>query len=249
MSQTVALVTGGSRGIGESIVLRLARRGHAVVFTYTSDAEGADRVVADAAREGLVVRALRGDITADDAPPRIADAAEELGTLTVLVNNAGVTGPIGPLRTVTDSTLHRVIEVNLTATLRLCREVVNRWEARGPLPDRSIVNITSIAARTGAPGEYVWYAASKAGVEALTVGLAREVAGHGVRVNAVSPGTTRTTIHARAGRPDRAAEVGARAPLGRAASADEIAAAVEWLTTGDAAYVTGAVLDVAGGVR
>ena len=249
MTQTVAVVTGGSRGIGEAIVRRLTRLGHAVLFTYTSDQSGTDQVLAHAADTGANVLALRCDITETDAPQRIFDAADELGELTFLVNNAGITGPIGPLRTVTDATISRVMDVNFTGTLRLCREVVNRWAARPRRVDRSIVNVSSIAARTGAPGEYVWYAASKAGVEALTVGLAREVAGDGIRVNAVSPGTTTTTIHARAGRPDRAAEVGARTPLGRPGSPDDIAAAVEWLTSSDARYVTGTVLDVTGGIR
>lgn len=249
MTRNVALVTGGSRGIGRAIVSRLARRGHAVLFTYTSDEAGAAETVAEASATGAEVRALRCDVTDPDAPNRMLTAAEELGELVSVVNNAGVTGPIGPLATVTDATVAQVVDVNLVATLRVCREVVRRWNGRVARDDRSIVNVTSIAARTGAPGEYVWYAASKAGVEALTVGLAKEVAGAGIRVNAVSPGTTDTTIHARAGRPDRAREVGARTPLGRPATPDEIATAVEWLTTTDAGYVTGTVLDVAGGVR
>jgi NAD(P)-dependent dehydrogenase (short-subunit alcohol dehydrogenase family) len=249
MSSTVAIVTGGSRGIGRAVLRRLTGRGHAVVFSYTTDERGAEEVLREAAEHNATVRALRGDITAADAPARLADAADELGELTVLVNNAGVTGPIGPLRTVTDETIARVLDVNLGATLRLCREVVGRWESRALRDDRSIVNLSSIAARTGAPGEYVWYAASKAGVEALTVGLAKEVADRRIRVNGVSPGTTATTIHARAGRPDRAAEVGARTPLGRAAEPDEIAAAVEWLVSSEAGYVTGSIVDVAGGLR
>jgi len=249
MTRSVALVTGGSRGIGRAIVARLARRGHAVVFTYTSDEVGAGESAAEASVLGVEVRAVRCDLRDTDAPERMIAATEELGDLVIVVNNAGVTGPIGPLATVTDATVAQVVDVNLVATLRVCREVVRRWNGQGARGDRSIVNVTSIAARTGAPGEYVWYAASKAGVEALTVGLAKEVAGAGIRVNAVSPGTTDTTIHVRAGRPDRAFEVGARSPLGRPATPDEIAAAVEWLTTTDAGYVTGTVLDVAGGVR
>lgn len=245
MSRTVAVVTGGSRGIGRAIVKRLTRRGHIVLFTYSSDEEGAAEVAHEL---GDAVVPLRCDVTAPDAPTRVINAAEELGELTVLVNNAGITGRLGPLRAVRDDTISRVIEVNLTATIRLCREVVTRWESREPREDRSIVNISSVAARTGAPGEYVWYAASKAGVEALTLGLAKEVAAQRVRVNAVSPGTTNTTIHALAGRPDRAAEVGARMPLGRPADADEVAAAVTWLTTAEASYVTGTVLNVSGGI-
>ncbi|WJL94931.1 SDR family oxidoreductase [Microbacterium sp. ET2] len=249
MTRTVALVTGGSRGIGRAIVARLVRRGYSVVFTYTSDEAGATETVAEAAASGGSVRALRCDVTDPDGPERMIAASEDLGDLVIVVNNAGVTGPIGPVATVADDTVARVLDVNLVGALRVCREVVRRWEGRAVQADRSIVNVSSIAARTGAPGEYVWYAASKAGVEALTVGLAKEVAAAGIRVNAVSPGTTDTTIHARAGRSTRAAEVGARSPLGRPANPDEIAAAVEWLTTSDAGYVTGTVLDVAGGVR
>lgn len=248
MTGTVTIVTGGSRGIGRAVVQRMTRLGHAVVFTYTGDEEGAERVLAAAAETGSTVLPLRCDVTRPDAPARIMDAADELGEATVLVNNAGITGPIGPLRTVSDDDIALVLDVNLGATIRMCREAVRRWSERPARGDRCIVNISSVAARTGAPGEYVWYAASKAGVEALTVGLAKEVAGEGIRVNAVSPGTTATTIHARAGRPHRAEEAGARIPLGRAGSPDEIAAAVAWLTTGDAGYATGAVLPVAGGV-
>lgn len=249
MNRPVAVVTGGSRGIGEATVRRLARRGLAVVFSYTSDEEGAERVQQWAAHIGVPVRGLRCDITSAEAPGRLLDAADRLGELTALINNAGITGPIGPLRDVSDQTIARVLDVNLGATVRLCRDAVSRWSQGDRDRDRSIVNVTSIAARTGAPGEYVWYAASKAGVETLTVGLAREVAELGIRVNAVSPGTTRTTIHARAGRPNRADEVGARTPLGRAAWPDEVAAAIDWLTTSEAGYITGSVLDVAGGLR
>lgn len=242
---TVAVVTGGSRGIGRAVVERLSRRGHVVVFTYSDDDEAARAVRRDV---GSSVVPLRCDVTAPDAPTRILDAAQAHGEVTILVNNAGVTGPIGPLATVSDETIRRVLEVNLTATLRLCREAVTRWQVRDIRGDRSIVNISSVAARTGAPGEYIWYAASKAGVETLTVGLAKEIAPLGARVNAVSPGTTDTAIHARAGRPGRAADVGMRTPMGRAAAPDEIAATVDWLTTADASYITGSVISVSGGM-
>jgi NAD(P)-dependent dehydrogenase (short-subunit alcohol dehydrogenase family) len=245
VSRTVAVVTGGSRGIGRAVVERLAHRGHLVLFTYSSNQADADEVVQ--ASSGAAVP-LRCDMADPNISTRIIDAAEELGDLTVLVNNAGITGPIGSLRTARDHTISRVLEVNLAAVIRLCRDAVTYWEAGEPRADRNIVNVSSVAASTGAPGEYVWYAASKAGVEALTVGLAKEVAAQRIRVNAVSPGTTDTSIHARAGRPDRAVQVGARMPLGRAASPDEIAAAIDWLTTADASYVTGTVLNVSGGI-
>lgn len=195
------------------------------------------------------VKAFRCDVTDADAPQRIVDAAYELGDLVLLVNNAGITGAIGPLTAVSDETIRAVVDVDLIATMRLCREVVSRWVSQQRREDRSIINVSSIAAKTGAPREYVWYAAAKAGVNAFSIGLAGEVAGEGIRVNAVNPGTTVTTIHERAGRPMRAVEVGGRAPLGRAAAAHEIAAAVEWLSSMEASYVTGSVLDVSGGVR
>lgn len=245
MSAGVALVTGGSRGIGRAIVQRLSAAGHPVVFTYTLDREGAADVVAHARAAGADVHALACDATDPDAPARLFDAGAALGDVRVLVHNAGVTGPISELRDASDATLRRVVDVDLLAVLRSCREASARW-ADGS-SDRCIVNVSSIAARTGAPGEYVWYAACKAGVDALTRGLARELAPARVRVNAVAAGTTDTTIHARAGRPDRTRAVAARVPLGRVAAADEIAAAVVWLAGPDAGYVTGAVLEVTGG--
>ena len=242
MTKTVAIVTGGSRGIGRAVVERLARRGHVVLAAHRSDHEPISVV----GRETSVVH-LRCDVTDADAPARILDAAEALGDVTVLVNNAGVTGRIGPLHTADDDEIRRVIDVNLTALIRLTREAVRRWGSSPQRDDRTIVNVSSIAARTGSPGEYVWYAASKAGVEAFTVGLAKEVAPLGIRVNAVSPGTPAPGIHARAGQPDRVERIASRTPLGRVATPQEIAAAIEWLTTSDASYVSGAVLPVSGG--
>lgn len=247
MSGTIAIVTGGSRGIGAAVVGRLARRGYTVLLSYSRDAAGAAAVAASTSASGRVVP-FCCDVTEADAPARIFDAAEKLGDATVLVNNAGITGRIGPLRTASDDTIRAVVDVDLVATMRLSREAVARWGAQ-PRADRSIVNVSSIAARTGAPGEYVWYAAAKAGVNAFSIGLAREVAGDGIRVNAVNPGTTTTTIHERAGNPHRAIEVGARSPMGRPAAPAEIAAAVEWLVSPEASYVTGSILDVSGGVQ
>ncbi len=265
-----AIVTGGSRGIGAEVVSRMARTGHHVLLVFTEDERGAEETAARCSTGAASVVPFRCDITTDDAPARIFDAAAELGTPSILVNNAGTTGTISPLRDATDETIRRVIDVNLTATIRLCREAMRRWsgdeepQIDGPAAEhgqhddhgdavhaypRSIVNVSSIAAKIGSPNEYVWYAAAKAGVNALTTGLAVEAAPFGIRVNAVNPGTTSTTIHARAGRPNRAAEAGRRSPMGRPAEPDEIAAAVEWLVSSEASYVNGTILDVAGGVR
>ncbi|MFF5992643.1 SDR family NAD(P)-dependent oxidoreductase [Prauserella flavalba] len=242
MSAPVAVVTGGSRGIGRCVAERLCRDGFTVVFTHTSspaDAANVERVT------GGQAVGVRLDVTAGDAPRRLFDTASSLGDVTALVNNAGITGRIGPFTALTDEDLRAVVDVNLVAPARLCREAARRWDGTA---DRAIVNVSSVAARTGSPGEYVVYAAAKAGVEALTVGLARELGPAGVRVNAVAPGTTDTTIHARAGEPGRAQRVAAAVPLGRPGRPEEIAEAVAWLLSPAASYVNGAVLGVAGGL-
>lgn len=243
----LVIVTGGSRGIGRSIVERLGADGFAVLFVHGRSDDDA-RTLERAARErGRTVRGHRLDVADADAPTRLFEAAESFGEVVGLVNNAGVTGRLGPFVDLTDADLRRVVEVNLIAPTRLCREAARRWTA-GTATARAIVNISSVAARTGSPHEYIAYAASKAGLETLTVGLAKELARAGVRVNAVSPGTSDTTIHARAGEPGRARRLAAAIPIGRPADPAEIAAAVAWLLSPDASYVTGAVLSVAGGL-
>ncbi len=249
MESTVAIVTGGSRGIGARIVHRLARAGHHVLLVYSrGDAEAratAERCAAETAR----VVPFKCHIAAPDGPELVFGQASRLGSTTVLVNNAGITGRISDLEAADEDDIQQVIDINLTATIMLCRQAMRLWLDAGDERPRCIVNVSSLAAKTGAPGEYVWYAAAKAGVDALTIGLAPEAAPYGIRVNAVSPGTTTTTIHAKAGRPNRAAEIGARSPMGRPATPDEIAAAVEWLVSSEASYVNGAILDVTGGAR
>ncbi len=242
----VAVVTGGSRGIGRCIVERLHADGYAVLFTHSaSDAEAA--ALADRLDQpARPCRALRQDVAAADAAARIFDAAGSIGHVAALVNNAGVTGTLGPVEALDDADLERVLAVNLLAPVRLCREAARRWAGRTTRSD--IVNISSVAARTGSPGEYVAYAAAKAGLETLTRGLARELAPHHIHVNAVSPGTIDTTIHARAGEPGRAARVAARIPMRRPGQPEEIANAVAWLLSGQASYVTGSVLEVTGGL-
>ncbi len=235
-------MTGGSRGIGAAVVERLVREGFVVLLTHSSSPDEALDLVARTAEVGTVI-ALQQDITADGAATHILDVAQAIGPVTALVNNAGVTGPLGPLTALEDHDLARVLAVNLDAPIRLTREVLRRHKD-GPL---SIVTVTSVAARTGSPGEYVVYAATKAALETLTVGLAKESAARGVRVNAVSPGYVDTTIHARAGEPGRAARLGGAVPLGRPGTADEVAGAVSWLLSDEAAYVTGEVLHVSGG--
>ena len=242
----IAIVTGGSRGIGRAIVERLHRDGRGVVFAHAASAEAAAALATACHRADRPCRGLQLDIASPGAAATLFDAAQALGPVDVLVNNAAVASRIGPLTALADDALQRMIDVNLAAPIRLAREAARRWSACGGRAH--IVNISSVAARTGSPGEYVAYAATKAALDALTVGLARELAPAGIHVNAVAPGTTDTTFHARAGEPDRAARVAARIPLGRPATPEDIANAVAWLVSPEASYVTGAVLRVDGGL-
>jgi NAD(P)-dependent dehydrogenase (short-subunit alcohol dehydrogenase family) len=241
-TQSVAVVTGGSRGIGRAIVERLHADGFAVLLTHSRSPAEADDVIA-ALDGGPAISALQVDITDHDAPARIVESSRELGTVRALVNNAAITGTLGPLTALGDADLRRLIEVDLEAPIRLTREAIRRHDG-GPL---SIVTISSNAARSGSPGEYVVYASIKAALETFTVGVAKEVAASGIRVNAVAPGFVDTTIHARAGEPGRAHRLGATTPMGRPGTADEIAAAVAWLISDEAGYVTGETIRVTGG--
>lgn len=245
-SSSIVIVTGGTRGIGRSIVERLHREGYGILFTHSSsdtDAAALERTLHAPQRP---CRGLRIGVVQHDAATRIFDAAAALGHVTGLVNNAGVTGKLGPLTGLSDDDLDRIVAVNLTAVIRLFREAARRWSNRSERS--SIVNISSIAARTGSPNEYVGYAATKAALETLTIGLAKELAPNNIHVSAVSPGTIDTTIHARAGQPDRAQRVAERIPMKRPGTPEEIASAVAWLISAEATYATGCVLNVAGGL-
>jgi len=241
-ARAVAIVTGGSRGIGRAAVERLHAEGFSIVFTHSqSPLEAAD--VAATSTSAQPIRPLQVDAADPEGPRVTIDAARSLGPVRALVNNAGVTGTIGPLTSIDDSELARLIDVNLVAPTRLLREVI-RQHAGGSL---AIVNVSSIAAQTGSPGEYVVYAAAKAALETLTRGVAKEVAAQGIRVNAVAPGFVDTTIHTRAGEPGRAFRLGATTPLGRTGTAEEIADAIAWLISDESRYVVGETLHVTGG--
>jgi NAD(P)-dependent dehydrogenase (short-subunit alcohol dehydrogenase family) len=243
---SIVIVTGGTRGIGRHIVKRLHGDGYGILFTHSNSDRDAQSLEEELDVTALPCRGLRVDVSSSDAPEQIFDKAESLGLVTGLVNNAGVTGRLGRLGDLTDSDLGRVIAVNLAAPIRLCREAAIRWAGREYRS--TIINISSVAARTGSPNEYVAYAATKAALETFTVGLARELASDGIYVNAVAPGTIDTTIHARAGEPGRAQRVAERIPLKRPGQPEEVAEAVAWLLSGKASYITGSILGVTGGL-
>ena len=238
------LVTGGSRGIGAAIVRAAVAEGSRVTFTYSQDADGARALAAEL---GPSVVPFRSDVRdTGRASEVVAAAVAANGPLSALVNNAGITGGLGRFADATDEALRDVFAVNVLGVMALSRAALAEWSRT-----RSagvIVNLSSVAARTGSPGEYIGYAASKAAVDAFTLGLGREVAAQGVRVVGVSPGTTDTTIHAAGGDPDRPARVAKRIPLGRVATPEEIADAVLWALSERAAYVTATTLSVAGGL-
>jgi NAD(P)-dependent dehydrogenase (short-subunit alcohol dehydrogenase family) len=219
-----------------------------VTFAYHQDAASAERVVAQAGATGARCVAVQADVTRDEDVRRLFESAGELGPIAGLVSNAGLTGHIGDLADTPVEVIRRVIDVNLTGAVLCARRAAQLMSTRRGGHGGAIVHVSSAAATLGAAHEYVHYAAAKAGIEALTVGLAKELAGEGVRVNAVAPGIVDTEIHARAGRPDRARTAAARIPLGRAAQPDEITPAVLWLLSSAAAYTTGAVIRVAGGL-
>ncbi|MEU3790049.1 SDR family oxidoreductase [Streptomyces fructofermentans] len=245
MSRPVTVVTGGSRGIGAATCLRLAEDGHDLALGYTRDDEAAERTAAAVRAAGARCVTVRVDTSEEDDVERLFDtAAESLGPVTGLVNNAGVTGQLGRLADTDTAVLRRVVEVNLLGTLLCSRRAARDMAARGA---GSVVNVSSAAATLGSPGEYVHYAATKAAIDALTVGLSKELGPDGVRVNGVAPGLVDTDMHAAMGDPGRPARMAPAIPLGRPGEPAEIAAAVAWLLSPEASYVTGAVLRVAGG--
>ena len=247
-SRPITLVTGGSRGIGAATVLHLAGRGHDVVVGYrTGTAEAAAVVVAAQAR-GVRAVAVQGDVTDPDDVDAMFAAAAELGPVTGLVANAGLTAHLGDLADTPVDVVRQVIDVNLLGVVLCARRAAQVMSRRRGGPGGAIVAVSSSAATLGSPHEYVHYAAAKAGVDALVVGLAKELADDGVRVNAVAPGLVRTGIHAGAGDAGRLERATGRVPMGRPGEPDEIAPAIAWLLGPEAGYCTGAVLRVAGGL-
>ncbi|MET4622536.1 NAD(P)-dependent dehydrogenase (short-subunit alcohol dehydrogenase family) [Arthrobacter sp. 2762] len=244
----IAIVTGASRGIGAAVANAAARSGYGVVVNYSLDAEGADAVVKDIQAQGGKAVAVQGDVSQPADVGRLFDAAAAWGPVTAVINNAAITGNlIGTLADVPAETVQRVMDVNVAGLIFMCQEAVRRLSIDHGGSGGSIINISSTATKAGSPGTWVHYAASKGAVDVLTVGLAAEVAKQGIRVNAVAPGSTNTGLHAAAGMPDRVERLNPTIPMGRGAEPEEVAAAVMWLMSGEAGYITGAVLPVSGG--
>ena len=241
----LTLVTGGTRGIGRAVALRLAADGHDLVLGYRGDESAAAACASAAADLGASAVLVGGDVTDPAAVDALFAAAP--GPLTGVVNNAGATLHLGPLAETPVDVVRRTVDLNLTAALLVARAAVRALGRSYGGGGGVLVNISSGAATLGSPGEYVQYAAAKAGVDALTVGLAQEVAADGVRVVGVAPGIVRTRIHQDAGEAGRVDRVGPLVPLGRAGEPEEVAAVVAFALSGAASYVTGTTLRVAGG--
>ncbi|WP_137152959.1 SDR family oxidoreductase [Devosia sp. FKR38] len=243
----IVLVTGGSRGIGAAIARLAAARGYGVLINYNSNATAAAAVCASIAAQGGRADMVAGDVSVEADVDAMFAAADRMGTLAGLVNNAGVVDVAARVEDFDLKRLQRMFAINVFGTVLCAGRAVRRMSRRHGGQGGAIVNITSAAAKLGAPGNYVDYAAAKGAIDSFTVGLALEVAGEGIRVNGVRPGIIDTDIHASGGDPQRAARMAADLPMPRAGTAEEVAEAVLWLLSDAASYSTGTVIDVTGG--
>ena len=243
----VMIVTGGGRGIGRATSLRAARAGYDVIVNWAGDRESAESTAARCVELGVRALAVQADVADEAAVAAMFDRATELGTPTVLVNNAGILHEQMRFDEMTLERWREVFDVNVIGAFLCAREAARRMSTRHGGLGGSIVNVSSAAAYLGSPGEYVDYAATKAAIDTMTIGLGRELADEGVRVNAVRPGVITTEIHASGGEPGRAERVAPSVPMKRPGGADEVAAAILWLASPDASYVTATTLDCSGG--
>ena len=245
---TTVLVTGGSRGIGAAACALLAGQGHAVAVNYTRDAAAAEALVARLRAAGGQALAIQADVAdAAQVAAMFERIDRELPPLSGLVNNAGVVDQPARVDEMDAARLQRMFAINVFGSFFCAREAVRRLSTKHGGRGGAIVNLGSAAARLGSPGQYVDYAAAKGAIDTFTIGLAREVATEGVRVNAIRPGIIETGIHASGGLPDRVKQMAPLVPMQRAGSADEVAQAIVWLLSDAASYTTGAILDVSGG--
>jgi NAD(P)-dependent dehydrogenase (short-subunit alcohol dehydrogenase family) len=244
----VLLVTGGSQGIGAAVAHRAARAGYRVALSYANAQHLADGVVSAIREAGGEAMAVRADVAEEAQVKAMFEAVDRaFGPPAALVNNAGITGPVGRLDDVTAAAIDTVMGVNVRGAFLVLREAIARMAVDRGGAGGAIVNVSSRASELGGAGEWVHYAASKGAMDAMTIGAAKELAQRGVRVNAVNPGLIDTDLHARAGLPDRVERMKGGVPMGRSGSADEVAKVILWLLSDDASYVTGALVPVSGG--
>lgn len=242
------VITGGSRGIGRETALLAARQGWNVGLGYVSNEQEAGSVVADIQASGGKALAVRCDVSVEADVGRLFDATQaRFGTIDRVVANAGIVAPATKLADMPVERIRRMFEVNILGSYLTARDAARRLSRGRGGKGGAIVLVSSIASRLGSPAEFVDYAGSKGAIDTLVIGLAKELAPEGVRVNAVRPGLIETEMHASGGQPDRVARLGSTAPLGRAGMASEVAEAIIWLLGDSASYVTGAALDVSGG--
>ncbi|HEX6295188.1 MAG TPA: SDR family oxidoreductase [Burkholderiales bacterium] len=241
----VMIVTGGSRGIGAATARLAATRGYAVCVNYRRERDAAERLAKEI---GAGAIAVAGDVSDEGDVLRLFEAVDcELGPVSALVNNAGIVDLGTRVEAITPARLQRMFAVNVFGSFYCAREAVKRMSRRHGGKGGVIVNLSSIAAKLGGPGEYVDYAAAKGAIDTFTVGLAKEVGDEGIRVNAVRPGIIRTEIHLSSGDPGRVERIGAAAPLGRPGEAEEVARVILWLASEESSYMSGALVDVSGG--
>ena len=244
----VLLVTGASRGIGAATARLAAARGWAVAVNYSANAPAAEEVVRGIRAAGGTAIAVQADVQHEDQVLAMFQKVDaELGRLGGLVNNAGVVDVTARVEDMSVARLKRMFDINVIGSLVCAREAVRRMSTRHGGTGGAIVNLSSAAARLGAPGQYVDYAAAKGAIDAFTIGLAREVANEGIRVNAVRPGLIETDIHASGGIPDRVQRLAPQVPMQRGGTAEEVAAAIVWLLSAEASYTTMSLVDVSGG--
>lgn len=242
------VVTGGGRGIGAAIARLGAAAGYAVAVNYQSNREAAEAVVDRIEKSGGKAIAIAANVASEEEVVRLFETVDRsLGRVGALVNNAGIVDRATRLAEMTSARIARMFAINVTGSFLCAREAVRRMSTRSGGSGGAIVNVSSIAARLGGAGEYIDYAASKGAIDTLTIGLAKEVGGEGIRVNAVRPGIIRTDIHLASGDPARVERIGQAAPLQRPGEAEEVARAILWLLSDAASYMSGALVDVSGG--
>lgn len=247
MAEQVLVVTGSSRGIGAAVARLGAERGYGVIVNYRGNVDAAEAVCATIHAAGGEAVAVRGDVGREEDVEHIFRAADRMGPLTALVNNAGTINPVSRFDEMSAVRLAEILRTNVLGTMLCSAAAVRRMSTRHGGKGGGIVNLSSAAAKLGAPGTYLDYATTKGAIDTFTVGLAQEVAGEGIRVNGVRPGVIDTEFHATGGEPDRAARMAPAIPMGRPGTAEEVARAILWLLSDDASYVTGTTIAVTGG--